>query len=315
MSVSSRYADIQAKGMQATLARRVAMIAGEEDFTSLLAETNPSDGASENYGFVGDVPQMQDVTDEPLVLQDLTEASYTITSKTWKAGIAVKEEDFEDDRNGVLAMRLNQLAPVASRHRNKLMIDALINGTTDTGYDGSAFYADAHATRGAIAGGPASGAQDNLLAGTGSSTAQVSTDFGSGVTALASFKAENGEPINEMARSYVIVAHPTMRKPMLESLTGQFTPSTSTLENKQIDGMTIKFIFTARLTDTNDWYLCVGDAGFRPLIFQPRVELSYRELTAQSESAIKDGRYYFTVRARYNAGYSLWQSSVKIVNS
>lgn len=318
MTIQGVYEAIQARGVQALLINALSQSGREtRDYVPLLAEETDSDSAVQDYPWLGDEPAVQDVTDRPMVFTDMTVASYSLRNRTYAAGIAVKREEFEDDNLGAIKSRIAKLGTRMNRHRNKLMIDTLVGGVSTPDFTGANFLADSHPPRTGVGGGGS--AQDNLLAGTGTGAAAISTDFGSATAALASFLDESGEPLNEEVGRFTIVAPHALEQNIMDALVGKVRPvvvgdAGTSIENVSIGGRQYDFIFSARLADQNDWYVGVGDPGFRPLIFQNRIKPKSENLEEGSSVSIEKGKYLYTVRGRYVPGYGMWQSLVKIVN-
>lgn len=297
------------KGLTALFMQQLAQ--ERSGFADMIATVQKSDTNAETYPFLGESPQMVEHdgangTSEALI-GDLVDKTYSLTNKLYKATLLVKRSDLEDNLIGSLAMRVRQLASVAARHDNKLLIDALINGTTDTDFTGVAFFSNSH-----TAIGKQSAAGDNIIAGTGTTTAQVSADINSALAQMMGFKATNDEPFHEDIVSAVLVCHPTIRQPVMEALNATIISNTS---NVGFTGVDIKPLFTARLSDTNDWYLLNTSSPVRPLLLQDRVPVSFEALEGQSDSAFLREHYLYQVRRRAVVGYSFWQHAVKVTNT
>lgn len=265
-----------------------------------------SDGPDETYSWIGQSPQMVELKGE-FQVTPLSDTSYTITNLTYGAVLSVKRADIEDDRQGGYALRIGQMAGVAMAHRNLIVSNLLANGTTDTCYDGAAYFADAHPARG-----DEGGTQDNLLAGSGITTANFQTDLSTGIGTMMGFTAENGEPAVEMPTRFTCVVPPGNVWTLKEALKSQEVSNTT---NVRFDGIDFDVIVDPRLSDTNDWFLLfTGGNGMMPLIWQDRVPLEFTAQEQGDQSFWRD-QYNYRTRARYNAGYGPWQYAVKFVNS
>jgi len=313
MSQSSISA-LLSQGVRAEFIRALNAMDGK-DLVSRLCTVAPSSARDETYGWLGQPPQMEEAGSSQangsatVPVSALSETSYTITNKKFWASIAVDRDDWADDQARGLPLRVQQLAAVAMGHRNKLCVDMLTGGTSNTCYDGVAFFSDSHPARK-----NEGGTQDNLLAGTGTSTSQIAADFNTAISTMLGFIAENGEPFHASGASkFAVVAPPALMKPMKEALGASIISNTS---NVQFDGLSVDVIFEPRLasTDSNDWYLLHTGGGLKPLIFQDREPLTLED-TRDGDAAVLSEQYIFKVRARYNVGYGFWQDACKIVNS
>lgn len=310
----STISALLSQGVKANFIRALNGMDGK-DLVSRLCTVAPSSARDETYGWLGQPPVMEEAGSSTasgsatVPVKALSEGSYTITNKKFWASIAVDRDDWADDQARGLPLRVQQLAQVALAHRNKLVTSMLTGGTSNLCYDGTAFFGNSHPARK-----DEGGTQDNLLAGTGTSTAQISTDFNTAISTMLGFIAENGEPFHASGTSrFAVVAPPALMKPMKEALGASIISNTS---NVQFDGLSVDVIFEPRLaaTDANDWYLLHVGGGLRPLIFQDREPLTLED-TRDGDAAVLQEQYIFKARARYNVGYGFWQDACKVVNS
>lgn len=299
---------VQARGVRGSFFRALTG-AERSSLVPLISEVISSDGADEKYAWIGESPQMVELLDE-VAYKPLSDTTYTITNKIFKAGLVVRRKDLDDQQYNGITRRIQQLASVAVGHKNKMLVDALINGTSATlglCYDGVALFHDAHPDRG-VAG---VGTQDNLLAGSGTTTANLQTDLNTGIQTMLTFKAENGEPFTESLDKLMIVAHPSMRKSVLEALNAQIISNTS---NVGFAGLNIQPVFTPRLVDVNDWYMLNMSANMASLILQDRDPLEFSALESGERAQVQE-QYLYECRWRGNVGYQFWQSGLKFVNT
>jgi phage major head subunit gpT-like protein len=280
--------------------------AEQQSFVPLIASVIPSDGNKETYGWIGESPVMSEWDGEVHFIP-MSDTSYEITNKKYATGIVISRDDLADDQLGGFPLRVNQLARGVVAHRNSLLINALINGTTNTGHDGAAFFSNSHPARG-----QQTAAQDNLLAGTGTTTAQIQADIVSALVALMGFLAENGEMFHDMPSRFVLVCHPARLAQVNEALYAQLISNTS---NVQLRGFTIDPLYTPRLSDTNDWYLLHVGSALRPLILQDREAVTLETADNASEAYFAREQIEYKLRGRYAVGYGHWANAVKVVNT
>ena len=266
-----------------------------------FVETSASD--KEKYEWLGQAPQMSELMGSRKITP-LSDAGYELTNTTYEATIAVKRNHLEDGQTGSINRRIQQMAQTASQHVNKLVIDALVNGTTDTGYDGVAFFSNSHPARGDGA------AFDNLEAGSGTSTSAIATDLAAAKKTMLRFQDEAGEPFHgDSPAQFTVVAPPEMEKNFREVLGATMISNTS---NMQVGAA--QLIISPRLSDDNDWYFLRTDNLARGLIFQQRSPIEFSALEANTESSFLREVYYYGVRARYAVGYAFPQCAIKCVN-
>lgn len=288
------------KGLRATFFRR--RIAMDNPITDLIATRVRSNGADESYAFMGDVPQMRQWTSEGRKITRLSDVKMTVTNVDYEATIEVNRNTLNDDQVGALPARIRDLAVRGANHPVKLLADTLVNGTTNTGYDAVAFFHDAHPARG-----EQTSSQDNLLAGTGTTSAQLKTDLGSAIAAMRKFVDEAKEPFVESVDDLLVVAPPDIEVAWREALFAAIISQTTNVLVGRAD-----LWITSRLTDANDWYLLNIGNEIKPLLFQEREDLTFE---SDDSNNFMSKKLYYGISARYAASYLLWQYAIKMVNT
>ena len=196
------------------------------------------------------------------------------------------------------------MAATASSHVNKLLIDALVSGTSDLCYDGGAMFSNAHPARA-----DEGGTQDNLLAGSGTTTAQLAADFAAAKSSMLKFKGENGEPVSgDGDIQLAVVCPPDLEKGFRETLSGAIISNTS-----NVQAGAAELIVSPRLVDANDWYLLRVDST-KSLILQEREAIEFTALEGNTDQGFLRDQYLFGVRARYSVGYGQFTAACKTVN-
>lgn len=302
MATTPFYDDLHVKGALARLAQSI-QDGGESSYIGRICGLLDSNAATEDLSWAGEAPAPTDVTSNALPVQQVSGTKYQITNKEFMAAMAVPRSSLEDDRSGILQMRIDALAQAATAHKNKLIIDALVNGTTDTGHDGSAFFADAHADRSDLLAGV--GTQDNLLAGTGVTADAFLTDLNSALSAMMGFKKESGQLLHGAGSSrFAVVAPPGIMRGVKDALGGDTISGDS---NISVAGLSIDVVFDGRLSDANDWYLLAAD---KALVYSDRtpieIDSDYNKFTRE---------WTFITRFRGRVGYLHWGNAVKTTNT
>ena len=268
-----------------------------------IAHIESSDSDSEKYDWLGQSPTMQQFLDERRSIP-LSNTSYSIENLTWEATITVSRNDLADNRTGSIQRRIQQMAATAAGHQNKLLINALIDGTTDLCYDGVAMFSDSHPARG-----DEGGVQDNLFSGSGTTVSAVSSDLATAKAGLLNFTNEAGEPYAaDGIGSMAVICSPSLEKVFRETLNAGMISNTSNVQVGMAD-----LIVSPRLSDADDWYLVRTDAS-RALILQDREPLEFSALEGNSDSGFMRDQWVYGVRARYNVGYASPFSAIKTTN-
>lgn len=261
-----------------------------------------SQSASEKYGWIGDMPQLREWFGDRQI-KEAQDHDYTITNRDFEATVGVDRNEILDDQMGIIRPRIQTLAVRAKDHPNVLLSDLLVNGTTLLAYDGSAFFADRTAPN------------DNLLAGTGTTDAQILTDLGTVRAAMMRFHDDNGEDLGIVFDTIVCPPELLDTFGRIMSSATHIAASASGVVN-QWKTVVKRVIANHRLTDVNDWYALAADLPLKPLIYQERKAPEFVSLDKSTDPEMfMRKRMLFGVDYRGNAGYGFFQQAVKVVNT
>lgn len=128
------------RGIKAQFQRAYASVLESVEMTGIesVATTIVSDGASETYNWLGDVPAIKEWLADK-TMGDLADQTYSITNKDFYTGITVDRNALEDEQINGIPERVAFMARAMALHKAELISDLVTNGTTDTAYDSSAF--------------------------------------------------------------------------------------------------------------------------------------------------------------------------------
>jgi len=269
-----------------------------------LATVVKSNSDKESYQWLGQAPQVEEIIDE-FKVSGVLDTDYEIVNKKYGSMLEISKDDISDDLTGGIQMLTRQMAVVAARHPNKLLIAALTSGTTVLGYDANAYFSATHPARGK------SGTQSNLVTQTGTTTDAIAADLNSAIGKLLGFLGENGEPMSDVVTPKMIVVAPlALRKPFKETL---LAPIISNSSNVAFQDDSIELLVTPRLTGTA-WYLLAVDGPIRPLVWQDREPIEFLALedNSGSDQVFRREQYLYKSRYRGAAGYGPWQKAVKV---
>ena len=268
---------------------------------SRVATVVPSTADTEDYAWLGSSPAMREFKDERLPA-GLLEHGYSVKNRTWESSIAVERAALEDERYGQIKVRIQGLGRQARRHQDELVFTLLKNGFTSDCYDGQYFFDTDH-TEGE------SGAQSNK-----GTSALSATSLQSATSAMMKFKDDRGRPLGIIPD--LLVVPPDLQWSAMELLNSSYYPElvsqtsgtggTQKLATNVLKGR-LDLVVSPYLTDGNDWFLLCTNGPVKPIIFQSRVPVEFSALEGASENGFMRDQYLYGVRARYNAGYGLWQ--------
>ena len=270
-----------------------------------VAMEAPSDTAEENYQWLGDVPAIREWLGDK-VIKELKGFQYTLRNKDWESTIGVDRNNIEDDQLGLYRPRIQQLADEGMRHPDELVSTVRVAGTSAACYDGSYFYLATHSMG-------KSGTLSNLLGGTGHTLTTVAVDFITARAALRKFKTDTGRPfIRRAGKLDLKVTCPPDLEGVFEALATSTMIGTS--DNTLKGAFT--YIVDPYLTDPTDWYLDYVGSPVKPFVVQMRKRPQFVGMDdPTAEKVFMQKKFLYSVEARYNVGYGLWQYSIKTTNT
>lgn len=277
-----------------------------EPMWTKVAMEAPSESAEENYQWLGRVPAMKEWLDTK-TLEALRGFDFLIKNKDWESTIEVDRNHIEDDKLGMYRPRILELAEEAKRHPDELVSQVRRDGATKLAYDGQFFYDTDHLEG-------ASGTQSNKLTGTGITIATITADFRAARAALRKFKDDQGKPfVRRTGRLDLLVTIP----PDLEGVFEELANATFISNTENVLKGAFQYVVDPYLTDATDWFLDYVGAPIKSFILQMRKRPDFVALDTPeaSETAFLRRKYLYSVEARYNVGYGLWQYSILTTNA
>lgn len=301
------------KGIHATLAQR--MLAEKAILVDALCVRVDSKSESEDHEYMSESAPMSEFQGSRKV-RPLLDRKTTIVNKVYDAAIELRRDDIRRSAAGGgqfnIQRQLTKLTNGVMGFPNKRITDLIINGTgTSAGenavYDGAAYFANSRTAIGD------SGSHDNLLAGSGATVANISTDINTVFTHFASILGTDGEPFFKDLDLQVVFFYPTILDLSFRTVLGATQIGNTTNMQTNVG----RLIKSSRLTadDVNDWYAFVVNPGFEPLIYQDEQALEVDVTAEGSDMWKQDRKAQVGVSQAIGAGYAYWQSAVKFVNS
>lgn len=277
-----------------------------EDIMYIATETTDDNG-SNIYAWLGDVPGVREWLGSKTYGQ-LSEYNYVIRNREWYDGFSLHKRDIR--RHGLVRVPDN-MAKLLNNHRQHktgMVLDALLQGDVNTAYDNIAFFSNATGTR----------VNDNLLAGTGTTLAQIKADIISARIAMASFVNERGKLLRIFPDT--VVCPLALETSFKEIQNSTADPSGTHSGIANVAGGYIKKIIAdpaLDADDSNDWYYISSSVSIKPIILQKEMTNTGSEFESVIDETdyAKNGRLYYSVESIHNTGYGLPETAVKIVNT
>lgn len=270
-----------------------------------LAMRFESSQESETYRWLGTVPQVREWVGGRVV-KPLRSQGVTIVNKVWEATIRVDADESRRDKTGQIMIRVNELARRVATHPNKLLTQLVLSGTSAAAYDGAAFFSGSRSEGD-------SGTQSNSITHdaatpTSPGAQEMYDGIVKGIAQIIGFKDDQGEPMNESAREFLVMV------PM------SFLPATLTaLSAQQVDASSnplaaatpfrVDWVANPRLTWTDKFAVFRTDGQSRPFIFQEELPVQVQALAEGSELEVNENQHQYGVKAIHAAGYGFWQDA------
>lgn len=116
---------------------------GVESQYGKVAMTVPSTTASENYPWLGDIPDLREWIGDRHI-NNLESHGYTIKNKDFELTISVKKNAIKDDTYGIYSPMFSMLGERGAKYPDRLVYGLLKAGFTSPCYDGQFFFDTDH---------------------------------------------------------------------------------------------------------------------------------------------------------------------------
>jgi phage major head subunit gpT-like protein len=263
----------------------------------------PSDTDSEDYPWLGAVPQVREFLGERQA-RDLSNFNFNIKNKTWENTLGVLRSDMEDNKLGMLELRVRQLAIEAARYPDQLCCEFLTGALGSAAspylcYDGQGFIDTDHVSGD-------SGSQSNKPTGAALAVATLWT----AINAMLMLKNDAGVPMG--ITPDLLLVEPCLAQTGKELLSGEWPSTTGgaaqakVLKDMNIECIVSPYLYSTATVANGNWFLLSTSGVVKPLIFQSRVPVEFGSLEKESESGFMRDMFYFGTRARYNVGAGAW---------
>jgi len=288
-----------------------------ERLIDLLTIRFDSNSASEDYAWIGTPPVLSEVKGEKRG-EEAAESHYQLRNRVFQGGLHIKREDIERDKTGQIMAQVGEFGTRCGSHwwslLNTLMLAA--DGTTlGKCYDGANFFSASHGER-------KSGTQSNLLTKATVAALQVTTAANPTaaeavkailgvITHMLGIKDDQGEPMNEDARNFLVVTSPALWYWLVPGTINPTISSgdTNTIVSLKADGFNISVTSSARLDYTVEFDVYRTDAPLKPFIRQEEIpiEQALDVFGPESEHYRLNDSMLVKAYTRRAVGYGRWQ--------
>lgn len=268
-----------------------------------------SDQASETYAWLGQSPAMREWIGGRNA-KGFRENGITIANKKYEATLEIPVDWIRRDKTGQIQVRIDEMAQRANAHWAKLLTALIEAGESAACYDGQYFFDTDHSEGD-------SGTQSNdisvdITTTTAPTAAEMETAILTATQKIMGFKDDQGEPMNEAARRFIVMV-PTpfmaasaaaLNNPIITTGSTSFT---NTLVN--LGGFSYQLAINPRLSWTTKFAVLRADGGASSFIRQEEEALMISALAENSEEEFKNDRHLYGIKAMRNVGYGYWQKA------
>lgn len=270
-----------------------------------------SDQESELYKWLGQSPAMREWIGGRQA-KGFSENGITIVNKEFEATLEVLVKEMRRDKTGQVMVRVRELAQRTNAHWAKLLSALIIAAEAAVCYDGQYFFDTDHSEGD-------SGAQSNditfdVTTPTDPTAGEMEKAILKSVQAILGFKDNQGEPMNENAREFLIMTPISLMNQTASAIgasvimDGASVSRTNTiLTLGTLGGFTMRMAANARLTWTDKIAVFRTDSETKAFIRQEEEAVTMSAIAEGSELEFKENKHNYGVKASRNVGYGYWQ--------
>ena len=270
-----------------------------------------SDQESEIYKWLGQSPAMREWIGGRQAKGFRTDG-ITIVNKDFEATLEVLVKEMRRDKTGQVMVRVRELAQRTNAHWAKLLSALIIAGEAAVCYDGQFFFDTDHAE-------DDSGTQSNdisvdVTTPAAPTAGEAEKVILAAVQAILGFKDNQGEPMNENAREFLIMTPISLMSAVGGAIGAQVIMDGASVSRTNtiltlgtLGGFTMRMAANARLTWTDKLAVFRTDAETKAFIRQEEEAVSISAIAEGSELEFKENKHQYGVKASRNVGYGYWQ--------
>jgi phage major head subunit gpT-like protein len=274
-----------------------------------------SNQESETYKWLGQSPAMREWIGERYA-KGFVENGITIANKKYEATLEVLVDEIRRDKTGQVMVRVQELAERANAHWASLLTTLIIAGESTVCYDGQYFFDTDHSEGD-------SGTQSNDLSvdiatTTAPTVDEMQTSILTATQTILGFKDNQGEPMNENAREFLLMIPPSYLRAAAGALGATMIAQTSNVIQAlgSLGGFAYRLAVNARLSSwTTKYALFRTDGAVSALIRQEEQPIQIQAIAEGSEEEFKNDRHLYGIKALRNVGYGYWQKACLVTHT
>lgn len=273
-----------------------------------------SDQESETYKWLGQVPQLRQWIDGRQV-KGLRENGLSITNVHYEATLEISTRDARRDKTGQIRVRMEEMADRGQTHWMSLASTLIANGPSTTCYDGQFFFDTDHEE--GDSGSQSNditvdiSAQPSQVSGTTTAPSKEEMQWAilAGIKQILGFKDDQGEPVNEGAREFLVLVPIGLYPAALAAISPIVTAAmdANVNPNDLLSRFNVRVELDARSSWTESFTVFRTDAPVKALIRQQETEMMLKAKAEGSEYEFDNDAWQFGIDGWRAAGYGLWQ--------
>ncbi len=274
-----------------------------------------SDQSSETYKFLGQTPAMRAWIGGRQA-KGFTGQGLTIVNTHYEATIEIQVKDARRDKTGQIRARVEELSDRGQTHWASLLSTLILNGATTVCYDGQ-YYFDTDHTEGENTTNQSNSISVDISAlpaavhgaVSAPSVEEMQQSILAGITQILSFKDDKNEPMNENARSFLVVVPPGLYMVAVAACASITVAALQqNLNPNQIANFRVEVEMNARLSSWTDKFVVFRtDSPIKGLIRQTEQEIEFGAKAEGSEFEFDNKAWQFGIDAWRGVGYGYWQ--------
>jgi len=275
-----------------------------------------SDQPIEEYVWLSQVPQLREWVGSRQA-KGFTGNGIEIKNRHFEATIEILLRDLRRDKTGQLKIRMAEFAQRGLTHFASLLSTLIVNGASTVCYDGQYFFDTDHNEG-------ASGNQSNAITVdisavpatlhgtvTAPSPEEMQQAIIQSVSKMYTYVDDQGEPINETAKSFLVMVPVGLMNVAETALT---LPRVAGVGAVSVDSLNISMVVNPRLTIggwTDKFVTFRTDGSVKPLIRQEETKPTVKIKDESSEYAFDNDAIQLGVDTWRNVGLGRWQGAVQ----
>lgn len=271
-----------------------------ESSSTELAMTVKSKGASEDYGWLGQMHGLREMLGER-VPQKLKAYKYALPNREFEDSVEVKHSDIKDDQTGKYLTTARSIGQLVKEFPDEQIYGELMpNGENMPCYDGQNFFDTDHPINEET-----SAVQSNYF----TSTPLTAENFAKVRLAMLSFKGDKGKAVNKKLDLRLVV--PVQLEAAAKAIVEPENIVVGGVPVKNPNYNAAKVKVSSELTAEKGWYLINVAGEIKPFVIQEREYEPLSFLGENSEKGWWNKKYYFGTYWRGAFGYGLWHRAIK----